>query len=904
MGVSKGFYFSVDALLAAMLLLGSLILINRTFVSDTSTNQIEVFSRDMLNALNDIRIDEVDDPWVRSEIESGNITDLNNSVLFQIGLYWATNETEKARNLSRIMVEDILPPGHGINVTVGNDTVYVVDTSRRLDLAHAERMITGIAKGNPLKGSTSVAYLRRVRDKRTASYAFFGGYVGQGNITVFIDDMPADVTSDDVTDIMLELDVPQEFEFYINGAHCDDFTPSTSGLEAERFNATHCNASITTGYNEFVVVFDDDLNESYIAGGFLRIRYITDEFQHNVSYGLKRYYFPGVDGVVNLYDAFYIPGNLTNLSAHIIYKSTETSYLTVGNREVWSGNSSGAVDTIDLDDSWFQNNVSLNYEFISNTTVPVRFAAFNRSYETITGGDADIVIITDFSGSMKKAINNITWLGHESSNCAEIFTYTDARRTDLATCLDQVAVGILLNGTGTKVWHVEMHDNAITTYDVGVDPTDLADSLAAISNFGPQGKGKTCLGCALNAAYNVFSTYSGASRQKFVLFMTDGVPTHCAKDDPVGCHGTSTQYATSEVCGGFCDVSGTCIAADTEGCNDGLCDDAVEQTLFSAHRLYDDLDVKIYSVAFGDVDQCTTAQALMFDVADYSNGSFFASQNTTELKIIYENISYQILAQVNMSSQTVVSKGTLAPSMIDEASYLEFSYTPYDPEPLPNQISVVFETDKFTGNCSGSYELYQGVTPYDVRLTSYSGPHWTDYAASNGEAIFNLSDFILPYGRLGDPYQVHIPTDTLQVGMNSIVFTTGDDPVNDTECSLNNSIVYTGFFNSTTSRSVVVESTEGCVWTIEFEDGSSANLSIPVTPQSTKNCSYTSSSISYDVSDAYDVSVFGILQSLDFDDDGRVLLNLDENDLEIVVNLVSQVPYLWGPTLVQVDVWR
>ena len=39
--------------------------------------------------------------------------------------------------------------------------------------------------------------------------------------------------------------------------------------------------------------------------------------------------------------------------------------------------------------------------------MPVRFASFNKSTETIVGGNADIVVITDFSGSMKKAINNV-----------------------------------------------------------------------------------------------------------------------------------------------------------------------------------------------------------------------------------------------------------------------------------------------------------------------------------------------------------------------------------------------------------------------------------------------------------------------------------------------------------------
>ena len=46
------------------------------------------------------------------------------------------------------------------------------------------------------------------------------------------------------------------------------------------------------------------------------------------------------------------------------------------------------------------------------------------------------------------------------------------------------------------------------------------------------------------------------------------------------------------------------------------------------------------------------------------------------------------------------------------------------------------------------------------------------------------------------------------------------------------------------------------------------------------------------------------MQQLDFENDGRVYVNLDSADLEIIVTVVSQVPYLWGPSLASVEVWR
>jgi len=140
-------------------------------------------------------------------------------------------------------------------------------------------------------------------------------------------------------------------------------------------------------------------------------------------------------------------------------------------------------------------------------------------------------------------------------------------------------------------------------------------------------------------------------------------------------------------------------------------------------------------------------------------------------------------------------------------------------------------------------------------------------------------------------------------GDNNITIRTADSPTNVTGCSNNNTLIYRGLVNFSSTRSSVVDIAGGCRWNIEFEDGTFTNMTIPVDYSGT-NCSYTNISISYNTNDAYDISVYNLLGSLDFDDDGRILFNLDAEDLEIVVNVLSNIPYMWGPSMIEVRVWQ
>src|SRR4030042_5022525 len=222
----KGFYFTMDALFSSFLLIVGLILISNYLVKEPTTESIDFISPDLLVALSELKMSEVNSTFVSTYLGSSSHTNLNYTVLEQIGTYWATNETNLAVNLTDYLLRNLFPNNTGVSLVIENNVIFNKTQVKLSNLLTGERMITGITEGAPITGATSSAYLRRISDKRTSSFVYFGGFVGQGNLSVYTEDLPSDVNSASITQMEMEVDAGGHFALYINDALCDDFTPS------------------------------------------------------------------------------------------------------------------------------------------------------------------------------------------------------------------------------------------------------------------------------------------------------------------------------------------------------------------------------------------------------------------------------------------------------------------------------------------------------------------------------------------------------------------------------------------------------------------------------------------------------------------------------------------------------
>lgn len=918
LGNKKGIYYTLDAILAGFLLIGVvIILLNADFETSLNEQQLHL-ARDLMNGLDELKIYEMDNSFLEQEINNGNITDIEQSLIELIGYYWATNQSHKSEIVFNILAENVLKDNYGVRLTINEELIFLKDINDSNDIYVTSRLISGIDEGVPLLGASSSAYLKRIKNKKSSSYAYLGGFVGQGNISFLGEPLPTNTNSSNIEMIYLEGDFAEDFYFYINEQQCQRepgqnlFSVTKENLSIDSWVLDDCKEFVQSGKNLFTIEFQGDLVDSYVSGGLVRIDYRTNELQEVKDYGFLRYDFPSITGLANLFDSFYIPGALKNIEIQLVYETNDSAYLTIGERIIELNNPEGELEpgiignvtendkkmyNITLTNDFLKNQVNLDFDLISNNTVPLRFASYDLIQKVIESGDADVVLISDYSGSMMRAIDN--WgMGNRRSRCENALEDSETRRTDLATCLNKEFADNILNYTGNRLWPVYMHDDEIVYYDNSEDLEAIKGYMKSFQN----GRGGSCISCAINQAYEILDYHSNESREKFVILMTDGVPTHCPED---GCEeGISVIYSSNEECHGICNSPGGCSSSQI----DVMCNNCIdnpggaESLYFSSQRLRDDLNTTIFSVGFGPFENvCSFAGDVLTEVSTIGNGTYQHSQNNEELQLIYENISMEILTRIDQQNQTVNVRGVEVNSNLLKNSYIDFEFEPLIMPPAPGKISVNIE-EPLT-ECSNTVNIYEGLEIVDAKVTSYSGSRWSDLVVSNGVTVFNLSDYYVPYPRLGDPFQIQVPVNTLNEGQNSLVLGTGSSPENKSSCSAHNKFIYTVLIPSATMRTDVKTITEGCTWTVDFEDGDQQIINVPSDYEGEEECFYQPGNVQFNENDTYAVAMYDLLTQLDTNSNGRLIVNINELDLEVTTTILENVPFLWGPVLMRLEVW-
>jgi len=903
----KAVFFTLDALIAAGILLVGLMIISSTHINRQPVVHLSYISNDIIGILSELEINEINNSYVDELIANGNITRLNNTVVEQIGEFWAENKIEIVENFTRSIFGNIMPLTYGYSILVNGDPIYTVDNGLNYSMISSKKIVSGYAKLQPVLGYTAKTFLTGIKNRQSSSFAYFGGFEGQGIMTKKIF-LPQNITN--ITEVYLEIDPGNNFDFYINGNYIDNYVKgsgngnSTLRIPDKWILNESIYSYIVSGENNISIEFSaGDLEEQYIAGGFFRVTYITPDTEElEITYNpdgtaTKRFWFPAVSGIVNLYTSFDVPGTLQTMALHLHVLSNYTTFATIGNRFMTLSNGTGTDQIIDVGNDVFTSPPDpLDYNKMSNNTVPLRLASYQLLMENRTAANLDLIIITDMSGSMKKSVSDNS-LGNLGANCAAAYTDIDVRRTQLAKCLDKDMITDVMKFTGVNVWLIQLFNTDVIENWTRETVEELHDVIN--TDFDKNGKGKTCLSCSVNEAYNIFDEYSSPERYKVLVLMTDGTPTHTS----IG----NTSEADQEICAGYCDTTGACGPNDLEGCDDDNCRVAVDDTEYSLQRLRNDLNADIYGVGFGPISTCSVGNETLREMIEPPNGTYYSSSDPTALKNIYNNITMRIIKLMTQENQTVGIVGNITESVLYADSYLEINYTPIVSAQVYGQVPVTSYGSEFGNNISeGIIYLPEDTTLVDLKSTSYSGQIWTDNVTvenSNGSSnAFALFDLSLNYTRLGDPFIVQIPPDKIEIGSNnSIIVHTSNNPSNSSGGSAANRLIYTVRIDSLLDYGSVFFGSGGCEWFVEFEDGTNDTLSVPVNYTGSNKCYYANAT--YNTNDALSDAVYRLFLRLDFDSDGSLEIKMDENNLAIDTLAISDVPSLWGPALVEVRVW-
>ena len=960
-------------------------------------------------------------------------------ILDEISTLWAENSTPgspqmvNASNLTREYLEKILPDKVGYKLIIEGDEVVNssgnpdrVTEERASTKTHSTRLLVGYGRGLPTRGLVARASLSNIREKTTSRFAYFGGFVGQGNISreMFL---PDNIT---IQKIYVEMNVGDGFDLYINNNLCQNFpAPAAVNMSANiKQDISACSGLLNPGeVNTFQINFTGgNISRQYIGGGFIEVEYNTSEMDTSPETGTMRFYFPKINGLINYYSSFYVPGWVDQMLLNVSFRNNFTTFMYIGDKLIFRVNGSNSTQTITNTSTQLLG--LFGSSAVSEKTVPIRIGTGGISYNVTRGvGNADVILITDLSGSMRWRIGYSDSTNGVRRNCDDPQLYDDdTRRISLAKCLDKDFVDIILNTTGNKVGLVGFTTSANTYHDLSDNKTSLINHINSYSDWP---SGGTCVCCAINRAYDLLnqpsggvevsltppvesphnypnnydhtwivsgpsnatkmrvhfteidvergydyvyiydendslivsytntgwwpgnprfnvwtpwvdgniikirltsdssvrrwgfkadryeyvSTTSASDRKKYIIVMTDGITGfHCG-----GC-----SYTAPCNCGGSCTNTGGVYDCNgnPSDCTGSQCDTAINDAICSSERAHSDLNATVYSIGFGPVSTgCPNANRTLRGIADCGNGSYYGSQNASELADIYSGIASEIV-NASYYSQTITLTGGVTANVTNATlygypeSYIEFTYTPINTS-YYGRISITEKSDRFNDpiNCVGHVLIPEGVNVSEMKVTSYSAEFWTDYLSLNNSKTF-IEPYKLwsqypgiPYISLGDPYIVNIPDPEVVIKAgeyNNITIETGNSETERTNCSADDRAIYTMRIKSLTGYGNVYPSSEGCIWDIEFEDGSFMNdTAIPITYTGGNNCSYTSSLIGGYEDDAINDAIYRLLSGLDLDNNGKIDIVFDPAAVEFKTTGTGGVRSLWGPVAIKLIIW-
>jgi len=839
----RGYYFTLDAIIALALIFSVLLVVNGVEKKETET---EIVQRDLAKSLTYVEVSELNDSYAE-QLRDENKTNGNLTVIEQIAEFYAKDMSEGEELAESIL--NNLDVNKNIGIWVDDELIASKNTTSLKNASQVwttRQIIRGIEKsgtGEGIRGYSARAYLVQSKNKR---YHYLGGYAGEGNISLRVE------CEGEVKEAKLEIATNKDFDIYINGNYSGHYENSTSERNPTEYDLSSYAERFHKGEN-IVKLAGENL---YVAGGFLKTTYNESQTFNQT----QRYYFPGVEGLINIYDGFYIPGNLTNLEISLHMNNNYTSFLKIGNTTIFIGNTSGE-ETININNSYL--NSKLNYSKLEKETIPLRLGMENISYTKEIRKNADVFSVTDLSGSMCG-----TCSGGDSDCCTNWFW--DICNNDQQQCescggncedkiyeakdANEVFVDSILNLTGNRA--------GLVGYRGSVSDSDchyLSEDNQSLKNKVDDwyANGGTCICCGVNEAVDKLVANSSEDKERAVVVMSDGEATQTCSEQGTG--------------------------------------DAKQDAIQAACDAYSNHEIVVHTVGFGaDADE-TTLQAM----ADCTNGTY-SQGNVSNIADIYDDIAENII-EASYEEQTINASDEVWTKLYSD-SYIDFEYEKRD---LPYGLLITSESDKFNSSSKTDFYVPENSTVVNARAVSYSGPKWTqtlEIKNNTWETVYNLSEYKQDYINLGDPYTVNIPPEKVKEGNNAVRMKTGLYPGNSSSSSASDKIIYT-IIKSALGYSPISSTSKGCNWTIEFYDSTNMTIEIPEDNNNSRECYYTTEKISYDENDAIATATFELLKSLDFNSDDRIESKFSEKDLDIQTSGITGIPYTYG-TEVEVRTWR
>src|SRR3989344_3348128 len=113
--MKKGVFFTIDALLACGIIIIAIVLVSQFYYSEQQTANVNYASQDLVNVFSTMTVSQINNAYVQNLTASGIITNTNNTLIEQIGEFWAQESAELAENFTKNLTEDLIPKNYGFS---------------------------------------------------------------------------------------------------------------------------------------------------------------------------------------------------------------------------------------------------------------------------------------------------------------------------------------------------------------------------------------------------------------------------------------------------------------------------------------------------------------------------------------------------------------------------------------------------------------------------------------------------------------------------------------------------------------------------------------------------------------------------------------------------------------------
>lgn len=431
-------FFTIDALIAALIMISGLLLMTSSYVSDQPRTLISHLSHDFMNVLGELQVNELNNSFVDTLIANGSIKDVNNTILVQLGEFWADDELGLANEFAANVTEGILYPIFGYSIAIDNETVYARPSPVTNSLVSSKKIISGIQKSKPIKGFVSKARATSVEKTTTQIVSFSPEGSGWGgNIVnpayVYITkwfNISAGAAINNATfyiSLHMEDDGDDWNVIDINNGTCMITRDSLNMTQEGYFGIRDVTGCVSGGLNNVVV---QEWNWGYNAhvhpGMYIAVNYnISEDIGYLSSEYSERFYFDNIRSVEANGDGsgawsvlpFHIPSSATNVSATLYLNLQEVTDLLDrvwwGYQDAWDVRVYVNSDTVfyqdnpaasnDINDcTWnagacngeynWTGSFDITGEVVNGTNV---VSVYVNNYGDTVGGDGDTIIYSD-----------------------------------------------------------------------------------------------------------------------------------------------------------------------------------------------------------------------------------------------------------------------------------------------------------------------------------------------------------------------------------------------------------------------------------------------------------------------------------------------------------------------------